>query len=463
MIGRTSISVPHLIRGQCVDPIDAAETIDYGGFTTPALDLDELVWSRDEPLPAGNLSVAEIIEFLAAVGKHLDLDANPHLQRALKQSVDCSSLGPRILAKAYRELPRIFHPSTLWFQVEQEVGRDALDGWKPVTDPDGRVRHIRAFPPRLVHVLAGNSPGVTASTVARGALTKGVHLLKLPSNDLLTGGAILRTMAEVDPNHPVTRSFSCVYWRGGDPEVEGSLFRAQYFDRLVAWGGDAAIRGAIGYLAPGFDLVTFDPKVSISLLGREALASETTMSESAAAAATDATLFNQEVCAASRFIYAEDDNGKLSDWCAQLARELATEREYADAIVAHFPSDALAEVEVLRSMAPEYEVFGAFDGSGLVVLSDDPVDFHPVAKTVNVVRVASLEAALEHVNVATQTIGIYPKGRGRELRDQLASRGMQRLVPLGEVISVAAGMPHDGFYPLHRFMKWLVDDCWGFS
>jgi hypothetical protein len=36
---------------------------------------------------------------------------------------------------------------------------------------------------------------------------------------------------------------------------------------------------------------------------------------------------------------------------------------------------------------------------------------------------------------------------------------MQRLVPLGEVIQVASGFPHDGFYPLHRFVKWLVDDC----
>jgi hypothetical protein len=110
-------------------------------------------------------------------------------------------------------------------------------------------------------------------------------------------------------------------------------------------------------------------------------------------------------------------------------------------------------------MEPEYQVFGSDDGSGLVVLSDDPVDFHPSAKTVNVVRVPSLDDALVHVNVATQTIGLYPKERADELRDKLAARGMQRLVPLGEVIQVASGFPHDGFYPLHRFMKWLVDDC----
>jgi hypothetical protein len=110
-------------------------------------------------------------------------------------------------------------------------------------------------------------------------------------------------------------------------------------------------------------------------------------------------------------------------------------------------------------MEPLYQVFGSDDGSGLVILSDDPVDFHPSAKTVNVVRVSSLQDALAYVNVATQTIGIYPKSRAAELRDLLAARGMQRLVPLGEVIQVASGFPHDGFMPLHRFVKWLVDDC----
>ncbi len=459
MTASTRLAVPHVIRGDVRDPASSTEVVDYGDFTTPALDLDELIWPRSEPGPAFDLPLAEIVDFLAAVGERMDLDTNPHLQHALEQSVACSALGPRILEQAYRGLGRAFDPRSLWFQVDQEVGRDALDGWREVTDVNGRVRRVRAFPPRLVHVMAGNAPGVTAGSIARGALTKGVHLLKLPSNDLFTGTAMLRTMAEVDRGHPVTQSFSCVYWRGGDPEVESALFRAQYFDRLVAWGGDAAIRSAIGYLAPGFDLVSFDPKVSISLLGREALASDAAMQESAVAAAVDATLYNQEVCAASRFVYAEGDHDDLARWCGYLARELAVEREWSDAVVTNLPAEIRAEVDVLRAMAPMYEVFGSDDGSGLVILSDEPVDFHPSAKTVNVVNVASLDDALEYVNVATQTIGLYPAGRAGGLRDRLAARGMQRLVPLGEVIQVAAGFPHDGFLPLHRFVKWLVDDC----
>jgi hypothetical protein len=45
------------------------------------------------------------------------------------------------------------------------------------------------------------------------------------------------------------------------------------------------------------------------------------------------------------------------------------------------------------------------------------------------------------------------------MRDRLAARGMQRIVPLGEVLDAIPGLPHDGFFPLHRFVRWLVDDC----
>ena len=56
--------------------------------------------------------------------------------------------------------------------------------------------------------MAGNAPSVAALTIVRAALSKGVHLLKLASNDLFTPVAILATMAQIDPQHPVTRSFT---------------------------------------------------------------------------------------------------------------------------------------------------------------------------------------------------------------------------------------------------------------
>src|SRR3546814_4948705 len=81
---------------------------------------------------------------------------------------------------------------------------DTVDGWRERV-VQGRKVSIRAFPPRIVHILAGNAPIVPPITIVRGAITKGVHLMKMPSNDMFTATALLRTMADVGPNHPTTR------------------------------------------------------------------------------------------------------------------------------------------------------------------------------------------------------------------------------------------------------------------
>ncbi len=109
-------------------------------------------------------------------------------------------------------------------------------------------------------------------------------------------------------------------------------------------------------------------------------------------------------------------------------------------------------------MARRARVWGRPDGRGLVILSEEPVDFHPSNKTANVVHVRSLEDAVRYVNVATQTIGIYPRERRKALRDRLASAGAQRVVELGRNGKPLMGAPHDAMYPLQRFVHWMSDE-----
>ena len=106
---------------------------------------------------------------------------------------------------------------------------------------------------------------------------------------------------------PIVKSMSAVYWRGGDDAVERALYRPQYFDKIVAWGGGDAISNVIKYLGPGFQLVSFDPKTSISMVGREAFASDEALDLAADLAAADVMVLNQEACVASRFIFVEAD------------------------------------------------------------------------------------------------------------------------------------------------------------
>lgn len=449
------IQVPHIVRGE----VRTGASERHGDFTTPKLELDALVWPRSEPGPAFEVPIREVIDFLVEVGEALDFDHNVWLQEALDASVRVNGLGRRILETTYRSLPRLFDRAALEFQVEQELGWESIDGWAEITRPDGTKSRVRAFPPRLVHILAGNTPAVTATTIVRGALCKGVHLLKLPSNDLFTASALLRSMAVVDPNHPTLRSFSAVYWKGGDAAVESPLLRAQFFDKLVVWGGEESVRGALRYSAPGFEIVSFDPKVSISFVGREALGSDADITEAAERAATDVALLNQDSCAASRFVFAEGEIDAIDRFCDRLAAALRVDRPLSDAAGPPPSGDLRAEIDGLRGLEPDYHVFGAADGGGLVIRSEDPVDFYPTNKTVNVVPVEHLADAIRHATVATQTVGIHPTARATGLRDALSAAGVQRIVPLGEVARGLEGLPHDGFYPIRRFVRWVLDDA----
>jgi hypothetical protein len=450
------VPVCHVVKGEAVH----GRTLDYGRFATPALDVNALVWPRRESGPAFDTPLAEIMDVLVAMGERLSRDPDGLLERALEFSVRTSPLPRSVLERSYAGLGRIFNRASMQFQVDQELGgADVLDGWREVRGaPSGRAHRVRAFPPRLIHVIAGNAPGVAALTVLRGALTKGVHLLKLPSNDLFTATAILRALSAVAPGHPVARSFSAAYWRGGDARVEGLLFRPQFFDKLVAWGGEGTIRSARQYVGPGFELVAFDPKTSISLIGREAFASGEVLAEVADRAAADATIMNQQACASSRIQYVEGSEEQVDRYCALLQQRLGVERPTTSACGSPLASNLRDEIDGLRGMEPHYRVWGGYEGRGLVIRSDEPVDFHPDGRVVNVVPVASLEEAAQRANVATQTVGVYPPARKAALRDALAAAGTQRVVTLGEAIAFETGLSHDGFYPLQRFVRWVNDE-----
>jgi len=462
MSNEPSLLIAHVIKGEV--QLDAAiehrSRASASPVMTPALDLDALIWPRRDPGPAFETPLAEIVDFLVEVGKALDFDKNAYLQEAAALNLHCNSLGARILENCYRDIGWFFAREAVEAEAEQSLGwLGANDGWVR-RDIQGHPFDIRAFPPRMVHILAGNAPIVPPVTIVRGAISKGVHLLKMPSNDMFTATALLRTMADVGPNHPVTRSFSAAYWRGGDTAIEEHIFRSQYFDKLAVWGGEAAVRHAMKYAAPGFEIISFDPKISISLIGKEAFAGMP-IAEIARRSAADIIAFNQDACSCARFQFVEGSLPQVDAYCEALVAEMGKDVRYGNGNGGPRPPEALLdELDMLGNLEPIYRVFGQPDGTGMVVRSNDPVAFNPGGKLVNVVAVSSLAEAISHVSVATQSVGVYPPGRITQLRDGLSSAGAQRIVGLGNINSGKfGGLPHDGGWPVHRMMHWVVTEA----
>ena len=454
-------SIPFVVQGRAFEGRANAEVETVPGrlWAPVPLDLDSLVWPGHEPTPLFDLSTAEIIDFLAETGKLLRDDAGGFLQDALEGLVTICGASVPVAERSYASLWQTFDADMLRFQVDQELGgSEALDSWTAATLPDGTVAHVRGFPTRMVHVIAGNAPGVAAITIARAALVKGVSLIKMASNDVFTTPAILRTMAMIDPDHPAVRSFSAVYWRGGDATIESILLRSQFFEKLVVWGGLSAVDSMAKYIGPGIELIAFDPKSSISVIGREAFDAPENLSQAAAAAATDATIHNQDACTASRFQFVEGDLEQVDSFCEALVAELGVEREKASSRSNPVPAAVREEIDALRTMAPYYRVWGRTDGTGMVVRSDEPVSFYPSGRVVNVVPISSIHDVLPHVNAATQTLGVYPDHRKVELRDAVCNAGVQRVTTLGHAGVSWVGLPHDGFYPMPRMIRWAKDD-----
>ncbi len=454
------ISAPFFLRGELLEGHDVTQrSRDLGvTFATPHIPMDRVVHPRIELPPLLNVPLAEIIDFLVETGQRITDPKNDIMQECIDRMCSTHILPREVVANSARHAAAYLDKRTLMAEVEQNFPDPrALDEWIPKQDYTGRKSFVRAFAPRLIHVLPGNSPGVAVKSIAQGAMVKAVNLFKMSSADPFTMTALLRTMASIDADHPIVKSMSAVYWRGGDEAIERVLYRPQYFDKLVAWGGGDAINNVIKYIGPGFQLVSFDPKTSISMLGREALASEAAMDEAAELAATDIMILGQEACVCSRYQFVEGDVADVDRFCAKLHARIAA-KAAASGDVRPLDMDMREQIESLMMMDDEYGVWGRTDGKGIVIRSDEPVDFHPINKTANVVRVDSLDDAVKYINVATQTVGFYPFDRMPTYRDRLASGGAQRIVHLGEAGPSTIGNPHDAMYALHRFVHWMAHE-----
>ena len=456
-----AIRVNHFIRGKLVQGDAVRHTSrDLGiDFTTPAIDLDALITPRAEMPPSFGMKQSEIVDFLVEVGERLDPNHNSYLQESLEFVAATNPLPRRITENLFRRARHFLTRDVLMASLNANFhDLRYFDEWVERTDAQGQTGAIRAFPPRIIHMLAGNSPAGCISSIAQGAMLKATNVFKMPSSDPFSCVAVLRTMADIDPEHPVVRSMSAVYWRGGDERIERTIYRPQYFSRIVAWGGGSAIDNVIRYLSPGLQLVSFDPKTSISMIGPEAFRSDEAIAQVAEAAAEDVSTFNQEACLASRFLFVEGDRSGVEKFCAKLQERLGIDRSLASALARLPPAELREEVEMLQLMDDEAKVWGRFDGRGMVILTDEPVGFHPSGKTANVVHVKALEDAIRHVNVATQTIGIYPEETKVKLRDKLANAGAQRVVRLGSASKHVGGSPHDAMFPLQRLVHWISQE-----
>jgi hypothetical protein len=466
------IVAPAVIRGEVITD----NLVSFGGrggemeFLSP--DPDSIIGR----LPLRNpgqmkrlytLTIDEIIDYLVELGSQLDLSKNEFMQEALELSYDATELTPSILRWQYSLIQDYLSRDMVRGFIDVPIGIPFVEGWQQTVLADGRVASIRAMGSRCLHITAGNSPMTAIITMARNALTRSDAIVKSPSNDPFTAGAVARTMVAMAPDHPLTQHFSVAYWKGGTVEFEERLYQPKYIEKIIAWGGFASVRHVTRYIQPGLELISLDPKRSATIIGRETFADEATIRDAALRAATDIGASNQTGCSSARVILVEsgtDDEGValLTRFGQMIYQAMLDLPGNLSNKPKQFDAELRADIQGLRATPDFYEVIGGKDDEGAIIVSklDDVVDFYPrlSGRVANLVPIDDIADAGRFVNAYTQTVGVYPETLKAKLRDELPLFGAQRFVTLGYAMTSNPALPQDAIEPVRRMVKWIVDE-----
>ncbi|HEV2150338.1 MAG TPA: acyl-CoA reductase, partial [Longimicrobiaceae bacterium] len=229
-----------------------------------------------------------------------------------------------------------------------------LDGFRPRRHAPGRVR---AFGPRVaVHVFSGNVPGVAVTSLVRSLLVKAATLGKMAVGEPLLPALFARGVAEEDPQ--LGECLAVTYWPGGDEALERVALGMA--DAVVVYGGAEAVASVRAGTPPGTRVLVYGPRLSFGVVGREALGDPEEAARLAAAAALDASTFDQQGCVSPHLFYVEEGGAvEPREWARLLAGAMqAAERELPRGTLAR------SEASAIRQLRGEAE-FAQLAGSGV--------------------------------------------------------------------------------------------------
>lgn len=463
-----------VIRGEVIDT-DLIEYPGRGGMMTfmapdPRKFVDRLpLASPGDLADLYDLRFDDILDYLEELGERLDINTNAHMQRAREFTHDATPLPSALVDMGYSGFGSFLKRDNVRQIAEETVGIPYLEGWVEHPMADGKVIKYRAFGSRGLHIVAGNGPGLGIITLVRSAITRSDCIIKAPSNDPFTSAAVAMTMCDMAPSHPITKHFAVAYWRGGDAEVEDKLYQPHHIEKITAWGGLAGIKHVTKYIQPGLELISLDPKTSISVVGPEALDGEEQMSEAAGRLAIDIGGANQAGCSSSRVVYAltgthEDGVERVTELARRVYQAIMELPSPFSTMPKFYDRDLKSHVDALRLDDDWYEVIGGERDEGAIIVSKLPrkVDFaaYLTDRTANIVAVDSIADVLLGIDAYTQTIGVWPESLKADLENVVPFYGAQRLVTLGNALynGPLVGLAHDAIEPVRRMCKWIANE-----
>jgi hypothetical protein len=329
-----------------------------------------------------------------------------------------------------------------------------------VEEPLKRSAVVRG-PAFLVHIAAGNLPNPALMSLTLGLLTRSAQFMKCGSGAALLPRLFAHSIYELD--HKLGACLELAEWRGGNVDLENALFAEA--DCLTATGSDETLAAIRARLPAKVRFLGYGQRVSLGYVTREVLREEE-IAKVVASAADDVIAWDQNGCLSPHVFYVEERGAVESDKFTELlALELAR-REAAEPR-GTIPATSAAEIasrravyETLTAHRGDIKFWASQGSTAWTVVFEHEVRFRfsPLNRFVYVKPVpdvATVLQGLDEVLGKISTVGLAaPPEKAKELSFRLASHGVTRICPLGQMQNPPLTWRHDGRPALGDLIAW---------
>lgn len=447
-----TLEVPAIVGGARWrgDPERCAILPSAGGeLAVPVLDdaCVDAVLSQDRELLV-SVPLGEIAAFLNNVGHNWKSSEYARRRTYIRQLVTHLGYSPKMAETEANWIAMLLSSHyRLYDALAIELGDFRIvDEWVKREEAE-----VRAFPcGRAFHLVAGNVPLSSVTSVLRALVTKNVSVVKASSTDPITPVTLALSFMDVDPDHPVCRALSVVHWRGGaEGAPELRLLRGA--DVVCAWGGAEAITWAARNAPAAVEVVKFGPRRSLAVVGAGA-----DLDKAARGLAHDVSMYDQRACFSVQHVFVEPP---VEAFVEQLARALARYQDILPRGQHDFDDRAGVSLALAEAVILGAKVRRGTDAAWAIVTGGEPsTDAHPLGRTIYVHPIGSTREVAAFVTPSTQTVAVAPWRVAAEIRDACALRGACRFVELGMNNVFRTGGTHDGMYALQRLVRIIATE-----
>ncbi len=346
----------------------------------------------------------------------------------------------------------------------------ALNGQRAFLDnflPRKDISHSsqKAMPRGIVsHWLSGNVPLLGMFALVQSILSKNANILKVSASESQALPVLLATFKGLSYTTPGG------YTIHGD-DLLGTL-AVVYFDRhqtkiaekfsanadvRIAWGGREAIESVSG-LPKKYNSqdILFGPKLSMMVVGSDALDSDKAIRKLIRRAATDSSVFDQFACASPHTIFVEK-GGLITP--KEFAEKLASAMDKA---LVRLPTQVpdIGQANKIRSKIAEYAFIGEYwhdKHLRWTVLFDEGIELvEPTYQRVITVKaVDNVFDVVDSVHEDIQTVGLAMNGEKRlRFANEIMLKGAMRCPDVGYMTHFDS--PWDGVVALDRMVRWVT-------